>query len=181
MRSVKHLCTSHECVQATDLTTTMSFSTRTAEDTAMAAGNTICFAHCRRMGIEEDFILQWREGVQLHGHEDAPRYDMPDYPSVMEHPAEAAAELDRLTVAGDLLVPSTTGTSRFMYRAHYTHYEEFTCTVSARLDEGWAQCPFSCPCHEVQHHGRLSQFLASGVLYGWIRHTRLFLPLGHPP
>ena len=65
----------------------------------MAAGNTIRFQHCQRMGIEDEFIKFWREGVPLHGHEDAPRYDLTDYPSVKEHPVEAASELDRPKLA----------------------------------------------------------------------------------
>ena len=78
----------------------MSDRWRILEDAAMREHNTIHFQHCRLRGIDEDTIDIWRHGVRLAGHEAAPHYDLMDYPSVLQHPEEAAKELDRLTSDG---------------------------------------------------------------------------------
>ena len=75
---------------------------RLAENAAMTRNNTLNIEHARDLGIEEDVLEEWFYGLELAGHEAAPHYNIPDYPSVQCNPVEAAKELDRLTAAGKI-------------------------------------------------------------------------------
>ena len=75
---------------------------RLAENEAMTRNNTLNIEHARDCGIEADVLEEWFYGLELAGHETAPHYNIPDYPSVQSNPGEAAKELDRLTAAGKI-------------------------------------------------------------------------------
>ena len=71
-----------------------------AENIALRRANTLNIHLCRQMGASPDILQQWEFGVILEGHEGAPAFFMDDYPSVRDHPTEAALEMDRLTAEG---------------------------------------------------------------------------------
>ena len=71
-----------------------------AEERAMQNNRTLRLDRCRQLGVGEDFLLEWADGIILEGHEAAPRFHLADYPSVQHHYDRAAEELDRLTQAG---------------------------------------------------------------------------------
>ena len=73
-----------------------------AEEAATQRNRTLRLERCQRAGVRSEFIEQWTHGIILEGHEEAPRYNMPDYPSVVHHFDRAAEELERLSEAGKI-------------------------------------------------------------------------------
>ena len=72
------------------------------EDTAMHQSNAINIGFCRSLGVREPFLDEWSQGVILEGANLAPPLDIPNYPGLLNHATEAAAELERLTSLGKI-------------------------------------------------------------------------------
>ena len=70
------------------------------EELAMQRSRALNIANCRQLGVSEEFLQQWQEGILLEGHEGAPRFHMHDYKSVTACFDRATEEVDRLTAAG---------------------------------------------------------------------------------
>ena len=73
-----------------------------AEETAMQLNRTLNIDMCRRRGVGESYLREWQFGVLLDGHEEAGRFDLEDYQSVVFGMERAAEEIDRLTEAGKI-------------------------------------------------------------------------------
>ena len=67
------------------------------EEMASAEANTINELACEALGISQNFIQEWMEGVILHGADNAPDYFTDNYPNLYKHTEAAAEEFDRLT------------------------------------------------------------------------------------
>ena len=72
------------------------------EEMAMQTNRTLQLDHCRDAGVDPEFLLQWELGIILEGHQSAPRFCVPDYPSVEAHFDRAAEEIDRITAEGKI-------------------------------------------------------------------------------
>ena len=72
------------------------------EDAAMHQSNAINIDFCRTLGVGESYIEEWSNGVVLDGANLAPPFDIPNYPGLLAHATEAAAELERLTSLGKI-------------------------------------------------------------------------------
>ena len=72
------------------------------EDAVMDQSNSINIGFCRSLGVKESFLEEWSHGVVLEGANLAPPFDVPNYPGLLAHADEAAAELDRLTALGKI-------------------------------------------------------------------------------
>ena len=72
------------------------------EELAMQRSRTLNIANGRQLGVAEEFLRQWQDGITLEGHEGAPHFNMHDYKSVTECFDRATEEVDRLTAAGKI-------------------------------------------------------------------------------
>ena len=72
------------------------------EDRALDEANGLDIPRCRRLGVSEDFLIEWRDGATLIGASEAEHYFLEDYPAVKENVQVAADEIDRLTGLGKI-------------------------------------------------------------------------------
>ena len=131
----------------------------------MAQADTLNLALCRRLGVKEEFLKIWTSGVHLQGHEEAPSYDLPDYPSVRDQPHIAAQEIDRLTAEGRI------------YRYTADVPEDLDICPStlirkverSRLVRDWTRAGLNShlvkPTNRLRHYGCSHQCLAPGMLH----------------
>ena len=68
-------------------------------DMAAESANTLSFRACKELGVGEDFLTEWFDGVTLEGAEGLDPFYFEDYPNLKDNAKIAAAELDRLTSA----------------------------------------------------------------------------------
>ena len=78
------------------------------EEYAMQAQRTLDLLECQRRGVSDEFLLAWRNGIKLEGHEQAGRFFLEDYSSVQFGADRAAEEIDRLTEEGKILRRNST-------------------------------------------------------------------------
>ena len=69
---------------------------RQQEHAALETSNALNISLLRSFGVGDKFLTGWQHGVELVGHENAPAYQLEDYPSVRNNPHTAAEEIDRL-------------------------------------------------------------------------------------
>ena len=67
------------------LTTWDDVEIRALEDATAEAGNTIDLNACRDLGVKEEFLKEWSEGVILEGCEHANPFFLDDYPALKDN------------------------------------------------------------------------------------------------
>ena len=92
---------------------------RQQEDAALATSNTLNIPLLRSLGVMEKFLLDWQRGVELVGQEQAPPYQLDDYPSVRNNPHTAAEEIDRLTAEGRIYWYRRSSSAQPRHRPHH--------------------------------------------------------------
>ena len=69
------------------------------EEDAVNTANSIDLVACRKLGVTQNFLDEWSEGVRLVGAEDLAPFNYDDYPALKLNAEIAATELERLNAS----------------------------------------------------------------------------------